>query len=373
MAEQQPPTPTTALGRPRPVARLVARAAPDEPLVDRARSNFYFRILVHLGVPMSVSFGVHLLIFFALAFLATWQVIVHARTPADYDVSIVGTGADAGGSFVWSGDHALTDSITNLKPLDDAIRLSDMHSALDDLPLNKSSENSDDGGGFGLGEAGRSGILGVGSGASGSGGEGLGAGLGTGAGLGQVGLWDIKAGGNKIVYVVDFSGSITPVADDLRRELKRSIGALQSSQTFEVVLFFSNAASRYATESFAAKLTPAEVDNKRKFFDWIQRHSPNGATNPMPAILRALALKPEVLFLISDGGFDDPPQKVLDDIRNANRVAKAKINCLVFDEVLFDFKPGSGKLTEGAKVLQQIAQQHGGKCKIVTESDLGRR
>lgn len=365
---------STSVAAGRPVARLVAREAPEEPLVDRAAGNVYFRLLVHLGVPMSVSIGLHLLVVFALAFLATWQVIQRLNPTTEFDASIIGTGADAvTGSFVWSGDSALANSITDLKPLDEAIRFSDINPTLDDLPLNKSSEDSDAGGGFGLGEAGRTGILGVGGGAGNTGGGGLGNGLGTGAGLGQVGLWDIKAGGNKIVYVVDFSGSITPVVDDLRRELKRSVGQLQTSQSFEVVLFLSNAGSKYAVESFAAKLTQADVENKRRFFDWIQHHSPNGATNPLPALIRALALKPEVIFLISDGGFDDPAPKVLEDIKNANRVAKAKINCLVFDELLFDYKSGVGKLTEGAKLLQTIAQQHGGKCKIVTEADLGRR
>lgn len=358
---------------PKSAAARLAPPGPDAPLVDRAVTNPYFRLLMHLGVPVSVSIGVHLAIFFALAFLATWQVLLNPHATQDFDATVVGSGASANGSFVWSGENSLSDSITRQTPLDESLRMSDLHSSLDDLPLSKSADKDDDGGGFGLGEAGRTGVLGVGSGASGSGGEGVGSGLGSGVGLGQVGLWDVRAGGNKIVYVVDFSGSITPVVDDLRRELKRSIGQLQSSQTFEVVLFLSTNGSRYATESFGAKLTTADIENKRKFFEWIGRQRPYGATNPMPALLRALTLKPEVIYLISDGGFDDPAPKVLENIRNANRIAKAKINCLVFDELLFGYKPGSDKLTEGARVLQQIAEQNGGRCKIVTDTDLGRR
>jgi len=357
--------------------RLSTPAPESEPLADRERRNPYFRWLVHLGVPMTASLLVHALLFAILA-LGSWHVLAGSTLEIDeYEVEIRDSaGQEFSGGLKWPGEHRI-DVIEPELALDvDSFRFSDLarRSDLSDLARSEASPfpGESGSGGFGVGESGRSGILGIGGGAGGGGGAGLGRWFGTGSGIGHAGVWNVKASGNTFVYVVDFSGSIIVVVDDLKRELKRSIGKLTSKQSFNVVVFFSVTGVRnevFKTESFAPALQSAVPDAKRKFFAWLDRKPPMGRTAPLQAMKRALALKPDAVFFFSDGLFED---RVVDEILRANAQVDAQIHCLVFDEMLLQDTSGLQQLTDGARRLKRIADASGGETKIVTGADLGR-
>ncbi len=196
------------------------------------------------------------------------------------------------------------------------------------------------------------------------------------AGLGAdrtfgAGVWDLRVSGSSFVYVVDFSGSIINAADDLKRELKRSVGQLKPKQTFNVLIFYGRVgAAQLITEGFAETLVPATADAKTRFFAWLDSKKPNGSTEPLPALKRAAALKPEVIFFFSDGLFEE---KVVEETTRANRGAGARLHCLVFDEILLSDTSGLPHMTDGAKRLQRVAEQNGGRVKVVTGLDLRRR
>ena len=211
----------------------------------------------------------------------------------------------------------------------------------------------------------------TGSGAGGGGGGGFGTGFGTGSGIGHAIVWNIAASGSTFAYVVDFSGSIIVAVDDLKRELKRSVGKLTSRQLFNVFIFYSvgdQRAEHFKTEAFEPSLQTATPDVKRNFFTWIDRKAPQGRTEPLQAMRRALALRPDAVFFFSDGMFDD---KVVDEIAQANKKIGAQVHCLVFDELLLSDTSGLPRLTDGARRMTRIAEQSGGQIKIVTGADLG--
>src|SRR5262249_44140716 len=161
------------------------------------------------------------------------------------------------------------------------------------------------------------------------GGGGLGTGFGAGTGIAKAGVWNLHASGREFVYVVDFSGSITAAVDDLKRELKRSVGSLAPTQSFNVIIFFSEPqqnSDKFINESFAPALVAGDSDNKRKFFQWLDRKTPHGRTEPVPAMKRALAFKPDAVFFFSDGYFDE---KYVDEMTKANEGKKTSINCLL--------------------------------------------
>ncbi len=223
--------------------------------------------------------------------------------------------------------------------------------------------------GSGIGRGNHVGLLGIGQGADRSGTGSIGFGSGAGTARGTAGVWNLSARGNRFVYVVDFSGSIVVAVSDLRRELKRSIGNLQSDQSFNVIVFYSTPGRRseeFRIESFAPKLQPATSRNKRDFFSWIDAKRPQGSTRPLAAVQRALTMDPQALFLFSDGVFEDT---VVDEITAANR-KPAQIHCLVFDELLLAETNGMPRPTDGARRLQRISERSGGQTKIVTARDL---
>jgi hypothetical protein len=360
-------------GMPRPAVALER-----EPLADRELRNPYFRWLVHLGVPMTASLLLHVALFAVLA-LKSWEVLGGGSGLGlgDYEVEITDSSrTELSRGLKWPGEH-LIDLEEPDAALDvDPFRLSELTPRSDLTELARGEPTRLPGelgsGGFGIGESGRSGILGTGSGAGQGGGGGIGRGFGTGSGIGKAGVWNVRATGQNFAYVVDFSGSITVAVDDLKRELKRSIGKLTPEQAFAVFIFYGSGDERrehLKTEAFAPKLQPATPEAKREFFAWIDPKPPLGSTEPLAAMKRALALRPDAVFFFSDGYFDD---KVVDEVAKANKKLRAQIHCLVFDELLLGDTSGLPRLTDGARRLKRIADQSGGKTKVVTGADLGR-
>lgn len=352
-----PPSPT-----PRP------RAQP-EALVDRERRDPVLRAALHLGIPTLVSLAVHAVLLLALT-LTTWHVLSVPAPREQFEAGIVASRGDpASGSIEFGNLPTLTDRLAEITP--EAVAAP--RAALAELASLSALTPGPTGDAVGLGESGRSGILGIGGGALGST-DSLGRSSEIGGGLGGAGVWNLKAAGRNFAYVVDFSGSVSVVADDLKRELKRSIGGLKPQQTFGVFTFFSYVdpgRDDAVTESFAPKLQPASADKKREFFLWIDRQAARGRSDPLPAIRRALSVRPDVVFLFSDGEFEDPKAEEL--IARENENSRTRIYCLVFDDVLLEDTSGLPKVTPGARRLQTIAEQSGGQCKIVTIKDLGRR
>lgn len=347
-----------------------------EPLADRELRNPYFRWVIHLGLPVTVSLLVHVLLFLVLV-LRSWEVFGGGGIDLDqYQVEITDSAAgEFSEGLKWPGEHLLDLDEPELAADIDPFRFSELadRSSLADLIRSEASINPGElgSGGFGVGESGRSGVLGIGDGAGGGGGGGFGHGLGTGSGIGQAAVWNVNASGSTFAYVVDFSGSIIVAVDDLKRELKRSIGKLTSRQLFSVFIFYSvgdQRAEHFKTEAFAPNLQTATPDVKRKFFAWIDRKAPQGRTEPLLAMKRALALKPDAVFFFSDGMFDD---QVVTEVAEANQKTHAQIHCLVFDELLLSDTSGLPRLTDGARRLQRIAEESGGRTKIVTGADLG--
>ena len=357
-------------GPAQPERRAEFEAPPDREL----RSPSY-RWLMHVGLPVGLSVIVHLLLF-GLMGLKTWDVLAQREAEVgEYEAGLVervDERIDA--AFDWSEQVTLdAPEVTPLEEFSftDFSRVGTLEPSALDAAASGAGIGDAGAGDLGIG-GGRLSLLGTGSGAGAVGTGGLGSGLGGRGRQGQAGIWNVRVRADKVVYVVDFSGSIIVAVDELRRELKRSIGRLAPAQSFNVIVFYSESTGgreRYQSEAFSPQLRPATEDARREVFDWLERKSPNGRTEPLQSMKRALALGPQVVFFFSDGYFED---SVVEEITHANRAAQAKIVCLVFDEILLQDTSRLPRETDGARRLREIAEQNGGKVKIVTGRDLQR-
>jgi len=156
-------------------------------------------------------------------------------------------------------------------------------------------------------------------------------------------FFGVEARGRFFVYVVDQSGSM--IDDDrLTRatiELRRSVFALQSPQRFEVIVYNDDA----TTMPGGPIPRPADQRNKQMLRSWLRMIDPDGGTSPRSAILQALALRPDAVFLLSDGDF---PEGVVEAIAKAN-TRNLPIHCVDM---------AGGLAGDG---LKQIAGQSGGR------------
>jgi hypothetical protein len=138
----------------------------------------------------------------------------------------------------------------------------------------------------------------------------------------QTSFFGIRARGQFFVYVVDCSGSMI---DDDRMprasiELRRSVFGLREPQRFEVIF--------YNHESIPMPGGPiprsADQQAKDQLRSFLRLVDPDGGTDPRLAMRQALSLRPDAVFLLSDGAF---PDGTVDEITRSNK-HKVPIHCI---------------------------------------------
>jgi hypothetical protein len=201
-----------------------------------------------------------------------------------------------------------------------------------------------------LGEFAR-GMAGSSSGDGGSGGgTGGGTGIGHGPGIGA-GFFGTKGAGKSFVYVVDMSGSM--YGDRFARaksELIKSINKLSAEQKF-YVFFFNDRTFPLFEPKPAKGMIPANKSNKERAGRWIGLRRAESTTNPNYALQQALEMKPEVIFLLTDGELDEP-EAVRQMIRNHNK-SNVVIHTIAFEN------------EEGGLTLESIAKENHGTYRFV--------
>lgn len=143
---------------------------------------------------------------------------------------------------------------------------------------------------------------------AGSGGGGLGSGPGSGDGLGlsgaggEVRFFGVEARGSRFAFVIDVSGSMIDQAKigALQVSLTDSIEGMLEQAHFCVVMF-----SSLPQPLIASTWSKANDDAKRRAKGAIRAITPNGGTDPLPAIEMVFKLKPrpDAIYFMTDGVF----------------------------------------------------------------------
>lgn len=134
----------------------------------------------------------------------------------------------------------------------------------------------------------------------------------------QMEFCGVEGGGNHFVYLVDSSGSMGDAFTSARSALLQSIDMLTEKQRFYVVFFDTNC--DYMQLSGSSEPEPrsvyATVNNKQQLRNWAMRVSMDRGKAPYEPLRFALDLRPDVIFLLSDGEF---PQGIEDLLSEENR------------------------------------------------------
>ena len=171
----------------------------------------------------------------------------------------------------------------------------------------------------------------------------------------------------RIAYVCDASGSMMTMFDDLRAKIALSVGNLIPIQSFDVIFFQDQGCGAMDKTS----LMPATPENKRKAQKFLEETTPRSGTNPIPALEMAKSLKPELIYLLTDGDFEGPGNDaVIKYCKDNFSDGKTKINTIAF--VSKEYKDNPQDL-EFVKALKTIATNSGGKFKHVSDEDMAAR
>lgn len=219
------------------------------------------------------------------------------------------------------------------------------------------------------------GTAGLGSGL----GDGLSGGGGTGKAMTNFTFMGIKAAGRRIVLLFDVSGSVVNKAEatgmplsKIKEETLKLISGLPSGAQFGLVQFVRN------YKPFREEMTPVTPANRDLAAQWMETEwnesgqmarggrgvrspNPNGVVCVLDA---AFELKPDVVFLISDGGFWQSypeerriPHDVLED--KMKELQKGQAERIPVHFIGFQMHPND----KGA--WERIARRTGGKFREI--------
>ena len=149
-------------------------------------------------------------------------------------------------------------------------------------------------------------------------------------GRGTVSFLDIRDAANRFVYLIDCSGSMAgPPIRYAREQLKASIQNLTKTQQFQI-LFYNERAHAMSLKprpnTGMYRATPSNIAAATRFIDSWQ---PDSGTDHAPAIKAALRLRPEVIYLLTDGTEPRLAAGDRDRIRRLNR-GGTRIHCIEF-------------------------------------------
>lgn len=171
----------------------------------------------------------------------------------------------------------------------------------------------------------------------------------------------VAGGGNHFCYIVDSSKSMKNGRfDSARAELLRSIDQLKKDQRFYVIFYDTNTDRMCVSDPSQpdAYSVTATLENKRALRQWAMQIGLERGAPPDKALEFAFTLRPDAIFLLSDGEF---PQRIEDLVAELNH-----------DENLFgEQKPRSILHTigyhsrDGEQRMRQLAEANGGQYHYV--------
>jgi hypothetical protein len=155
-------------------------------------------------------------------------------------------------------------------------------------------------------------------------------------------FFGLRARGKTFIYVVDCSGSMSQ--DDrlgrAKRELRRSIMDLRFGQRFQVIFYNDRPLAMPGGIPQSA-----DLDGKVLFSHWLDLIGADGPTDPRGALQQAISLRPDAVFLLSDGEFPDATDLAIPKLNPR----KVPIHCI-------DLSGGAA-----ATQLRRIARDSGGQ------------
>ena len=157
-----------------------------------------------------------------------------------------------------------------------------------------------------------------------------------------------EAEGRSFVFLIDRSQSMggggLGAIEAAAKELASCIDRLEESHKFQIIAY--NQKPLYLT---GRELLPATANNKGQLIEFVKNLPAFGATEHEIGIFAALKLKPDVIFLLTDGGDPHLNAGQLQAIRRA--AGETAIHCLHFS---------SGPRGDERSFLETLAEKNGG-------------
>ncbi|MCH7726065.1 MAG: VWA domain-containing protein [Planctomycetes bacterium] len=171
-------------------------------------------------------------------------------------------------------------------------------------------------------------------------------------------FFGVQAAGNNFVFVVDSSSSMRGKRWRLAtRELLAAIQRLSPEQSFYVI-FFDAVPHPMFGKQIAQTSMNATAENFTRLRRWMRNIEFGQATSPQRSVEFAMVLKPDAVFLLTDGEFRDKTMEVLrDDNHTLLDNGKTKLRTIIHT---IGFQSRASQ-----ELLMKIAEENGGSYRFV--------
>jgi dienelactone hydrolase len=167
----------------------------------------------------------------------------------------------------------------------------------------------------------------------------------------------IVSGGRKayrIVFVLHLTDAKSPPL--VATEVSKAVGALKKDkQSFGVVVVTGQGPS---SEFAKGTLTAPTPDSQDKVKAFVTNAATTRSDNPLPALSTALSLKPDLVYLLTDGKLGKAVTP--DAVAKLNAGGKVKVNTILFDHYAADVE----------KTLMAVSEPTDGLYRYIRSKDL---
>jgi hypothetical protein len=175
-------------------------------------------------------------------------------------------------------------------------------------------------------------------------------------------VFGIEGEGYKFVYLFDRSGSMGGTGNSAlavaKAQLLQSLNSLERTHQFQII-FYNQRASAFNPTGAGSRLLFATDRNKELAARFVRGMTADGGTHHEDALLAAIALRPDVIFFLTDA--DEPRLWPSQLERLRRRAAGVTIHAIEF---------GFGPQQNARNFLVQLARQNGGRHTYVDVSRL---
>jgi hypothetical protein len=166
---------------------------------------------------------------------------------------------------------------------------------------------------------------------------------------------------DNVVFVVDATGTMLGLRYKLAQEyVRQAVARLTPQQRFNVVFFRGGDTEDEWRAPLALGLLQADVENVRKAHAFIDDMTVIGkGTNPLPSLRLAFGLRPDVIYWLSDGEFNNVVsyEQVIAEVRKLNARRRTRLNTIGI----------SCDDPQAKATLETLAHEHGGTFVKLTD------
>jgi hypothetical protein len=174
----------------------------------------------------------------------------------------------------------------------------------------------------------------------------------------------ISGNARRVVYICDATGTMLGLKFELlKKQLFKAIDVLKPIQGFNVIFFKGGDSDKDWANPFSKELEVARPATKQRATQFIETFQVLGkGTNPLPALRMAFTQKPQLVYFLTDGQFDNVVsyEQVLAEVRRLNADKSVKVNTIAF----------MSEDEKAEEALEKMAKENGGTFRKVTEKDL---